>query len=333
MYRAILLVGLGLLASATPGTAAECTAVPACAYPVIGEALRGDTVVFDGSGTEGAPSVLEWYVTEPGDAVPVTPAATGVTTDVVVTTSGRWSIGLRARYLHQAPGGGLYCDQTCVAVEVRSVDAVLADPGAEVDLDDDLPLDGSASRWGAAVAPQMTWRIDGTTWSPCGGWPTSPSQVACTIAAADLGLGPHTVELELRDPSNGDVDTDSVTVEVIDPPPQTADFTWSPTHPGTSQIVAFEALTDPLLLPTGMVSVSWTWGDGTSESWTCPGIWVACTITSHVFDAERRFPVVMTLRTSEGDALTVVHGVEIGDAQIFSDGFESGLSPSWSSGP
>jgi len=333
MYRTISLLTLGLLATAMPGSAGECTAVPACGSPVVGGALRGDTVVFDGSGTEGAPSSLEWFVTEPGDAIPVTPHSTETTAVVLVATSGRWSIGLRARYLHEAAGGGLYCDQTCVALEVRSVDAVLADPGAEVDLGDDLLLDGSASRWGAAVAPQMTWRVDGTIWTPCGGSPPTPSQVTCTIPAASLGLGIHTVELELRDPSNGDLDTDSVTVEVIDPPPQTADFTWSPSHPIPSQIVTFEAVTDPPLLTTEMLSVSWSWGDGTSDISSCPGLYIACTWSSHTFASERRFPVVMTLETVAGETLVVVHGIEVGNAEIFSDGFEFGLSPTWSSGP
>jgi hypothetical protein len=41
----------------------------------------------------------------------------------------------------------------------------------------------------------------------------------------------------------------------------------------------------------------------------------------------------MTLETVAGEVLTVAHGIEVGNAQIFSDGFEAGLSPAWSSGP
>jgi hypothetical protein len=336
MRNPLLLAGLAALAVGRP-VAADCPqpAVPLCSSPVTAQALRGDTLLFDSSSSQGAPATVAWYVTDPGDAVPVDPVAATATLDVTLDRSGMWSIGLVARYPHEDPEvpGCLYFDVDCVAVEVRSVDAELADPGPEADLGDDLVLDGTSSRWGAAVAPQMTWRIDGVAWSACEGTPTQPSQVTCTIAAADLGLGSHTVELELRDPSNNDVDTDSVTVEVIDPPPQTADFTWSPFHPGTSTIVQFNVLTDPPLLATEMVSVSWSWGDGTSETWTCPGVWVACTITSHTYYAERRFPVVMTLETLAGETLVILHGVEVGNGEIFSDGFEGGLSGGWFPGP
>ena len=334
MYRATVPLSLVMLIAAAPAAAGECSAVPLCSSPVVAEALRGDTVTLDGSATEGAPAQLEWFVTDPGDAVPVTPYATGATAEVVVTASGRWSIGLRARYLHQAPGGGLYCDQTCVAVEVRSVDAVLADPGAEVDVDDVLTLDGTGSRWGAAVTPTMTWRVDGSPRSACAGAPTAPAQVTCSIPAASLGLGSHTIELELRDPSNGDLDTSSVTVEVIDPPPQTADFTWSPVNPAPNQVMVVEATTDPPLALTELTRVTWRWNDGSPDetSW-CPGLFVACTLSSHRYTAERRYIVAVTVETVEGEVVGALHGIEVGSAEIFSDGFEAGVSPAWSSGP
>lgn len=334
MYRSAFLLVLVLLVPAPRVDAAECAAVPLCTVPVIGEGLRGDTVTFDGSATEGAPTSLEWFVTEPGDAVPVAPAATGATANVLLSHSGRWSIGLRARYAHQAPSGGPYCDQTCVAIDVRSVDAVLAEAGPTVDVDEVLDLDGSASRWGAAVTPVMTWWIDGAVWAACGGSPSAPSQVSCAIAAASLGVGVHAVELELRDPVTGDVDTASASVEVVDPPPQTADFSWSPLHPLPNQVVAVEATTFPLLPLSGLVRVTWRWGDGTpDETALCPGLYVACTLSSHRFTAERRYLVSVVVETVEGDVVGSSHGVEVGSAQIFSDGFEAGLSAGWSPGP
>jgi hypothetical protein len=334
MYRATVSLSLVMLIAAVPAAAGECNAVPLCSAPVVAEALRGGTVTLDGSATEGVPTLLEWFVTEPGDAVPVTPYTTGATADVVVTRSGRWSIGLRARYQHEAPGGGLYCDQTCVTVDVRSVIAALVDPGATVDVDEELTLDGTGSRWGAAVAPVMTWRVDGATHSSCGGMPASPSQVTCSVTGASLGLGSHTIELELRDPSNGDVDTDSVTVEVIDPPPQTADFTWSPVNPAPNQVMVVEATTDPPLALTELTRVTWSWNDGSPDetSW-CPGLFVACTLSSHRYTAERRYIVAVTVETVEGEVVGALHGIEVGSAQLFSDGFEAGLSPAWSSGP
>ena len=333
MRRTLPLLMLVTLAAVPTVGAGDCTAIPLCSAPIAGTVLRGDLRTFDATATQGVPNLLEWYITDPGDAVPVTPAATGSSVDIVLDRSGRWSIGLRARYLHEAPGGVLYCDQTCVAVEVRSVDAVLADPGPEVDLADDLALDGTDSRWGASVAPVMTWRVDGVAWTGCGGAPAVPTAVTCSIPAESVGS--HAVELELRDPANGDVDTDSVTVEVIDPPPQTADFSWSPTHPDPSQLVVFGLVTDPPLATTDMVAVTWSWGDGSPiEVNSCTGPFGQyCGQTSHVFTIERRFPVLMTVETIAGEVITAVHGIEVGSAQIFSDGFETGLAAGWAPGP
>jgi hypothetical protein len=304
-----------VLLAPMPVAADDCSAPPMCTSPVTADMLVGETADLNGAASEGFPSTFEWFVTPPGASVPTTPSATGASVPAVLSSSGLWSMGLRAHYDHQAVGGGLYCSQTCVAVDVRSVVASLTGPTQPVELDGTVDLDGTTSRWGEGIVPVVTWSADGASYGPCGGAVTTPSQVTCQIAAADLGVGVHPILLELRDPVSGDIATDEVSVEVIIPIPQTMDFTWDPFNQVPGEQVEVDVSFSPTLAQTDVVDIVWSWGDGTADDTvTCPGQHYTCFVWGHTWAAVSWYTVTATATLQDGEVLQTTHSIEIGDA-------------------
>jgi PKD repeat protein len=276
--------------------------------------LVGETVLCDGSLSQGNPVAYEWYVTEPNGSPPGTPTSTEISFPLTLSSPGAWTIELTTRYLHEAPGGGQYSDSDTVVVTAKSVVASIELSSYEITQDESLTMSGSDSRWAAGVTPMATWKFDGTPFAPCNGGPppTQPSDLECVVPPGTLDPGPHVAALQLWDSASGDIDQARADFLVIEVVPFSVDFTWQPFNPDPGELVQFDVIVQPPEKEADLVTVTWTWGDGSyPQVVNCQSPW-GCLVWSHTFDSQGWFEVGLTANTADETA-HAAHTIEVGD--------------------
>ena len=274
--------------------------------------LKGDTVLLDGSGSEGHPTGFEWYVTPPGGTEPSEPDFTGATGTLTLDTVGLWTVRLVALYDHKLPDGSNYTSTTDppATIRVASVVAVLQTPTEAVPLDEAVILDGTGSEIGADVTPSVRWLIDGEP--PPATWGCE-DELICTVPAGTYSeTGQHTVTLTLLDGENPDEyhqDEASGAFDVVDNT-LAVDFTWS-----EDALIARRMTFDATLTPPTATaqSTEWTFGDGSAPvTYDCQ--FGGCmTGIVHTYDSDGVYTVTVTVTIETGEETSATHTVPVGD--------------------
>ncbi len=280
-------------------------------------ALLGETVICDGSSTEGHPTAYEWYVTEPDMPTPAEPTSRAESFPLTLDEVGTWTVDLTAHFAHEAPGGGLYQAVDSSVITVKSVVARIGLSSSQIFVDEPLHLDGHESRWAQGVTPVVTWKVDRVPFEPCNGGPppTLPSEIQCTIPANTLEPGPHDATLVLRDPASGDFDWDLGTFTVAANIPLSVDFSWEPFNPDPGETVAFELTVEPPGAETELLTATWTWDDGSPpEVVDCQLPW-GCTVWSHEYSQQGWFDVTLTV-VSPSESAQAEHTIQVGDPPL-----------------
>jgi PKD repeat protein len=139
-----------------------------------------------------------------------------------------------------------------------------------------------------------------------------PADLGCVVPPGTLDPGPHSASLQLWDPGTGNIDQDSATFDVIDVIPFSVDFSWQPFNPNPGQTVQFDVTVQPPEIEPDLLTLNWTWGDGSPpEQVDCQSPW-GCMVWSHVFSTQGWYDVSLTAVTSD-DSAEAAHSIEVGN--------------------
>lgn len=296
----------------------SCVAALLAAGPTAAQVtvLVGDTVLCDGSRSEGHPSSYEWFVTEPGGGPPSSPTATGQSFPLMVDAAGTWTVELVASYAHQAPDGGSYQSTASTTFNAQSVVAELTLSSTLISTDEPLFLDGTASRWAPGVTPVVAWKVDATPWASCntGVPPSSPDDLTCTIEPGSLPPGDYLAKLQLYDPASGDFHQRRRAFTVYEPVDFSVDFLWIPDNPDPGQLVQLQIEVTPAGMADDLVTATWAWDDGSPPD-QVPCHPYGCLFWSHTFGSEGWYDVHLVVETPEETA-EVTRTIQVGDPPL-----------------
>ena len=265
---------------------------------------QGHPALPDGSALNDP---FQWELEKPGGEPLLLEGE--VTEAFVLDEIGEWVLELTVHYAHGEPPYMATEQQSLTVGNVAA--AFVVAPTAPVNTED-ITLDGSSSRWSAAVTPEWQWqyRATGGTWQ---------TLVSCTFqlcvipgseSAQTLMPGVYDFRLTLSDPEDPDPEHQSVaTVENVEVSDGTisVDFSWTPANPEIGDTVVFQV--------TGLQvvdRVEWQFGgphcDGYSQTVTCvPNLFMDCLSYSYEYATGGNKTVRMTA-TSDGQPYpTVTH--------------------------
>ncbi|MEN8164039.1 MAG: hypothetical protein ABFS37_07915, partial [Acidobacteriota bacterium] len=276
--------------------------------------LTGTTVHCDSSSSGGYPTTIQWVVTPPGGAPPTKPTSTEPAFDLNIHIPGTWTIDLTLEYAHQVDGS-TWSTQDQGTIEAKSVVADL-DPGPPVvTTTDTIILDGSGSQISDLAVASAVFTVDQVPIDGCDfpGPITDPATLICTFPASDLGVGTFIVALELTDSAGEFTDTAEATLEVIEEPPFTVDYNWTPSGSDLLTLLLELELSDGWTF-SDLENAVWEFDDGSPpEEVTCTHLNSYCQIWSHEYSSDGFYDVTVTVSTDGGHWDSVTHQVTAGN--------------------
>ncbi len=256
-------------------------------------------------------------VTPPGSSPPTKPTSTAPAFDLTINLPGTWTVELSLEYDHKVDGSP-WSSKDQGVIEAKSVIAAL-DPGPpQLTTTQTVVLDGSASQISPLAAASAVFSVDGSPIDGCSfpGPINDPSTLQCSFPASDLGPGTFIVSLDLSDSVGGTSDTDQATLEVIEEPPFSVDFLWTPGQP-TPLSATFDVVLSDGWQFTDLETAIWDAADGSvPEELDCLNDFVDCAHWAHTFPNDGFYDVSVRVTAAGGQWDGGTHEVMIGNPPL-----------------